>query len=219
MKKALIFDLDGTLLDTLDDLTASVNVALGATGLPLRSRQEVRSFLGNGVRYLMECAVPEQTDADTFEKAFASFRAHYMEHSLDATRPYDGLMEVLAHFKSQEVPMAIVSNKLHEAVVQLHRRFFSQYVDVAVGESPAVRRKPAPDTVLLALKRLGMTPDEAIYVGDSEVDMLTAQNAGLPCISVLWGFRDKDFLEARGAQCMVSEPAQLPEAYEQMCKS
>ncbi len=192
--KAIVFDLDGTLLDTLDDLTAAVNHALSAHGLPLRTRAEVRSFVGNGVRRLMERSVPEEMPADKFEKVFRSFREYYTAHCLDQTRPYPGIMETLKRLHERGVRMAIVSNKLQPAVTELNARFFGEYIPVAVGESERVRCKPCPDGVLEALKVMGAKKEEAIYVGDSEVDIETAHNAGLPCLSVLWGFKDEDFL-------------------------
>lgn len=205
----VIFDLDGTLLDTLADLAASVNHALRQNRFPGRSVQEVRRFLGNGIRVLMQCSVPEGTPDAAFEKAFSDFRTYYLDHCLDTTRPYEGIMPLLARLAVGGYSLAIVSNKLQPAVTELCERFFGQYVHVAIGESRDVRRKPAPDTVQMALRRLGKTPATAVYVGDSEVDLLTARNAGLPCISVLWGFRDRDFLERRHARCLVSEPAEI----------
>ncbi len=190
----VIFDLDGTLLDTLDDLTVSVNHALCVHGLPLRSRAEVRSFVGNGVCKLMERSVPKGISKEKFEKVFLSFKEHYTSHCLDQTRPYPGIMETLEQLQKRNVCMAIVSNKLQPAVTELNARFFSNYISVAVGESQTVRCKPCPDALLEALKVLGAKKEEAIYVGDSEVDIETARNAGLPCLSVLWGFKDEDFL-------------------------
>ena len=207
--RTVVFDLDGTLLDTLDDLAASVNYALGMYGYPMRSKKEVRSFLGNGIRYLMRRSVPESTDEAGYEKAFAAFRQHYLKHCLDKTRPYDGVLEVLKTLKERGYRLAIVSNKLQPAVEELNGRFFKDYVSVAIGESREVRRKPAPDTVLQALSRLGSTREEAVYVGDSEVDMQTAQNVGIPCISVLWGFRDRAFLEEHNAACFVEKPSDI----------
>ena len=194
MLKTVVFDLDGTLLDTLGDLASSVNFALSSHGLPQRTISEVRSFLGNGIRYLMRHAVGEQVSETDFEQIFATFRQHYMAHCLDTTQPYTGIMQLLSELQTRGIKMAIVSNKLHPAVQELNQRFFSKYITTAVGESATVRRKPNPDAVLAALKALHSTAEEAIYVGDSEVDLLTAQNAGLPCALVLWGFRDEDYL-------------------------
>lgn len=210
MLKTVVFDLDGTLLDTLGDLAASVNHALRTHGLPERSLQEVRAFLGNGIRNLMLHSVPEGCTDDRFEQVFQSFREHYVQHCLDTTCPYPGIMTLLDELRTRGVKMAIVSNKLHPAVQELSKRFFSGYVTSAVGESATVRRKPNPDAVLAALAELGSTPEEAIYVGDSEVDLATARNAGLPCALVLWGFRDEAFLRALpGAKHFIKAPTDL----------
>ena len=206
---AYIFDLDGTLLDTLEDLKNSTNYALRTHHLPERTTEEVRRFVGNGVRKLIERAVPEGTPQDILEAVFAEFKAHYMNHCLDATAPYPGIMDMLSRLKAQGKRMAIVSNKLDPAVKELNERFFKGYIDEAVGESDTVHRKPAPDMVNTILNTLGTTKEETIYVGDSEVDLQTARNAGVRCISVLWGFRDKDILTANGATTFLSSPDDL----------
>lgn len=206
-----IFDLDGTLLDTLGDLATSVNYALRVHGMPEHSLEAVRRFVGNGVRLLMERAVPDGAGNPCFEEAFATFREHYMEHSLDTTRPYEGIPETLAALKAGGCRIAVVSNKMMAATEALCRHFFPDTVEVAIGEHEAegIRRKPAPDTVYEALRRLGVEKGSAVYVGDSDVDILTARHAGLPCISVLWGFRDREFLIQNGAQTFVSAPSEL----------
>lgn len=207
----VVFDLDGTLLDTLDDLAASVNFALRSAGLPPRGREEVRRFLGNGIRRLMTDATGGRLDGESFEEAFQTFRRHYVAHCLDRTRPYPGVMEMMETLDRRGVRMAIVSNKLHPAVEELNRRFFSRFIDVAVGESPTVRRKPHPDAVLQALDRLGRPKESAVYVGDSEVDLATARNAGMACALVTWGFRDEACLRALpGATVFLQRPADLP---------
>lgn len=206
----VVFDLDGTLLDTLGDLATSVNYALTSHGLPARSLADVRSFLGNGIRYLMEHAAGDAAKDETFELVFQAFREHYVKHCLDTTAPYPGIMSLLAALRKIGVRMAIVSNKLHPAVQELNERFFKGYITSAVGESATVRRKPNPDAVLAALKQLGSTPEKAIYVGDSEVDLATANNAGLPCALVLWGFRDEAFLRSLpGVSAFLSKPEDL----------
>ena len=209
--KTFIFDLDGTLLNTLQDLAASVNYALRQHGMPEHSIDDVRRFVGNGVRLLMERAVPQGSANPQFEAAFATFRAHYMQHSLDTTRPYDGITEVLQQLKRRGCRMAVVSNKMMAATQELCHHFFPDVVEVAIGEHEAegIRKKPAPDSVIAALKALGVGKDEAVYVGDSDVDIQTARNAGLPCISVLWGFRDRDFLLQHGAATLISQPSEL----------
>jgi phosphoglycolate phosphatase len=217
MYKVYIFDLDGTLLDTLTDLAASTNYALRKHGMPEHSIDDVRRFVGNGVRKLMERAVPDGADNPLFDEAFATFRQHYMEHSLDTTRPYDGIPETLAALKARGCRLAVVSNKMMAATQELCRHFFPDTIEVAIGEDEAhgIRKKPAPDTVFEALKTLDVSrveePDglSAVYVGDSDVDIQTAANAGLPCISVLWGFRDRDFLIQHGAETFISAPSEL----------
>ena len=213
-----IFDLDGTLLDTLGDLAASVNYALRSHGMPEHSLDDVRRFVGNGVRRLMERAIPEGAENPLFDEAFATFRQYYMAHSLDTTRPYDGIPETLAALRARGCHIAVVSNKMMAATVELCQHFFPDTVEVAMGEHEAegIRKKPAPDTVFAALDSLGIPRPlrgedrgGVVYVGDSDVDIQTAANAGIPCISVLWGFRDKDFLIQHGATSFVSAPSDL----------
>lgn len=206
-----IFDLDGTLLDTLTDLAASCNYALRMHGMPEHSIDDVRRFVGNGVRLLMERAVPGGAGHPDFEATFATFREHYMQHSLDTTRPYPGILEVLAELKKRGCRLAVVSNKMMAATVELCHHFFPDTIEVAIGENEAagIRKKPAPDTVFAALKELGVEKDGAVYVGDSDVDFKTSVNAGIPCISVLWGFRDRDFLIQHGAKTFISAPSEL----------
>ena len=206
-----IFDLDGTLLDTLTDLAASVNYALRTHGMPEHSIDDVRRFVGNGVRKLMERAIPNGEANPDFEATFATFREHYMHHSLDTTRPYPGIPEALAELKAKGCRLAVVSNKMMAATVELCRHFFPDTIEVAIGEHEAegIRKKPAPDTVFAALRELGVDKSGAVYVGDSDVDVQTAANSGLPCISVLWGFRDRDFLIQHGAKTFISDPGNL----------
>lgn len=204
-----IFDLDGTLLDTLADLAASVNHALRAHGMEERSIDDVRRFVGNGVRKLVERAVPGGTANTRFDDTLATFRQHYMEHSLDTTRPYPGVEDLLSELRRRGKRIAVVSNKFYAATQELCRHFFGESVEVAIGEREDIRKKPAPDTVAEALRQLGVGKDGAVYIGDSDVDVETARNSGLPCISVLWGFRDKDFLIAHGADTFVSSPREI----------
>ncbi|WP_288279357.1 HAD family hydrolase [uncultured Prevotella sp.] len=206
-----IFDLDGTLLDTLDDLTAAVNYALRQHGMPEHTREEVRHMVGNGVRLLMVRAVPDGDKNPRFDDAFSTFREYYMEHSLDTTRPYDGIPELLAALRQQGKRVAVVSNKFYAATRELCRHFFADTVEVAIGEHEAegIRKKPAPDTVIEAFRQLGVSKENAVYVGDSDVDLQTAVNSGLPCISVLWGFRDQAFLEAHGATTFARKPGEI----------
>lgn len=204
-----IFDLDGTLLDTLHDLAASVNYALRQYGMPEHSIDDVRRFVGNGVRLLMERAVPCGAENPQFEDVFAAFRRHYMEHSLDTTRPYDGIVDTIHALKQRGCRLAVVSNKMMAATQELVAHFFPE-IEVAIGEHEAagIRKKPAPDTVFEALRQLGNVTS-AVYVGDSDVDLATARNSGLPCISVLWGFRTKQFLLEHGATTFIEHPNEL----------
>ena len=206
-----IFDLDGTLLDTLGDLAAATNYALRQHGMPEHSIDDVRRFVGNGVRKLMERAIPDGTHNPDFEATFATFRQYYMQHSLDTTQPYEGISETLAALKAKGCRLAVVSNKMMAATQELCQHFFPDTIEVAIGENEAagIRKKPAPDTVFAALDALGVGKGNAVYVGDSDVDIQTAANAGLPCISVLWGFRDKAFLTENGAKTFISTPSEL----------
>ena len=219
MFNVYVFDLDGTLLDTLQDLANSVNYALRQHGMPEHSIDDIRRFVGNGVRLLMERAVPDGARNPQFEAAFATFRQHYMQHSLDTTRPYDGIPELIHELKARGCQMAVVSNKMMAATQELVHHFFPD-IPVAIGEHEAagIRKKPAPDTVFEALRQLGIIhhpssiihqTSDIVYVGDSDVDIETARNSGLPCISVLWGFRSRDFLLAHGATTFAERPADI----------
>lgn len=204
----VIFDLDGTLLNTLDDLSDSVNFAMSAMNWPLRDKKDVRLFLGNGIRNLMQLCSPEDISEEEFDEAFTIFKEYYEAHNQDKTVPYEGVVQVMEHLKDKGIKMAIVSNKVHEAVVALRDKFFP-YVEVAIGDTPGMARKPAPDSCYKALELLGSTKEESVYIGDSEVDLLTAKNSGLDCITVLWGFRDKDYLMEQGAITFVETPEEL----------
>lgn len=204
-----IFDLDGTLLSTLGDLASSCNYALRTNGLPERTIDEVRRFVGNGVKKLMERAIPDGFSNPLFEKTYSDFRQHYMLHNLDTTQPYDGVMEMLENLRRRGKKIAVVSNKFYAATQELCRHFFGDLVDVAIGERDDIKKKPAPDTVNEALRQMGTPREGAVYIGDSDVDIMTAHNSGMPCISVLWGFRDYDFLVEHGATIFVTSPTQL----------
>lgn len=210
MYSTIIFDLDGTLLNTLNDLAASTNYALHQSGMPERTIEEVRRFVGNGVRKLIERAVPEGEDNPLFEETFATFKRHYMEHNMDTTCPYEGVGKMLRQLRQQGKRLAVVSNKFCTATEELVAHFFPE-IEVAIGENEAggIKKKPAPDTVMEALRRLGVDKTGAVYVGDSDVDLMTARNSGLPCISVLWGFRDKEFLLQHGATTFIEKPEEL----------
>lgn len=208
--KTYIFDLDGTLLSTLADLAASTNYALRTHHMPERSLDEVRRFVGNGVKKLMERAIPDGLNNPLFEDTFATFRQHYMQHNLDTTQPYPGIMQLLEQLKTEGKNIAVVSNKFYAATRELCRHFFGDLVPVAIGEREDIRKKPAPDTVIEALRELGVDKEGAVYIGDSDVDIMTAKNSGMPCVSVLWGFRDKEFLLEHGATTLISQPEDMP---------
>lgn len=206
---SVLFDLDGTLLDTLGDLTAAMNRTLTRHGLPERTRQQMRAALGNGARRLMELSVPAGTDGALFETLLAEYNADYAAHCRIETAPYPGVDALLRQLHTQGRKLAIVSNKPDEAVRALRAEFFADTVPIAVGEKQGIRRKPAPDTLLTAMAQLGAERTSTVYVGDSEVDIATARAAGLPCISVLWGFRDRDLLEQAGAQQFAANTGEL----------
>ena len=214
--KAVIWDLDGTLLNTLDDLAASVNAALAMNGMPLRSTEEVRAFVGNGIRNLMIRAVPGGEANPAFDKALEDFIRHYGAHSRDRTRPYDGILETLDKLSGEGVKHAIVSNKIDFAVKALSRAYFGERMCAAIGDDPSRARKPAPDSVFAAMREMGVTAQETVYVGDSDVDVLTARNAGVPCVAVLWGFRDEACLRAAGAERLARTPDELREIIERL---
>ena len=204
-----VFDLDGTLLETLKDLAASTNYALRTYNMPEHSIEDVRMFVGNGVKKLMERAIPNGIKNPQFEDVYATFRQHYLEHNLDTTKPYEGIPELLAELKARGKKLAIVSNKFYAATQELARHFFPDTIEVAIGERENIKKKPAPDTVIEALRQLGASRETAVYIGDSDVDIMTAKNCDMPCVSVLWGFRDKEFLMEHGATFFVEKPCQL----------
>lgn len=207
----VLFDLDGTLLDTLDDLTDAVNRTLSRCCLPQRDRREVRSFLGNGARYLMEHAAPGVA-GERFEQLLRDYKADYDANCRVKTAPYPGIDALLRALRAAGCRTGIISNKPDSAVQPLYEAFFADTMDTAVGEREGIRRKPAPDTVLAAMERLGAAAEQTLYVGDSEVDIRTAQNAGVDCASVTWGFRDPEELKRSGAQ-MLFDTAEALQAY------
>ena len=208
MKTGILWDLDGTLLDTLEDLADAVNFALQQFGYPERSIEEIRCFVGNGARRLIERSAPAGGDADA---VFDTFRAYYDTHCRIKTRPYDGIMEALQKL-GEKYPMAVVSNKPDSAVKPLCAEYFPGLY--ARGESTDCPRKPAPDMVFKAMEAIGV--ESCIYVGDSEVDVLTARNAGVPCLSVLWGFRDRAEIEEAGGSHFCEDTAKLVEKLEEL---
>ena len=207
--EGILFDLDGTLLDTLEDLMDSVNYALQTEGFPQRSKQEIRAFVGNGVANLVHRAVPKGTLRPIEARCLETFRAHYANNMNHKTAPYPGIMPLLNALKQRGIKMAVSSNKFDAAVKKLCAEQFEGYIDVAIGESETVKKKPAPDGPLLALRQMGCSREDTLYVGDSEVDLATAENAGIPCISVSWGFRDKELLESLGAKTLLDTVSEL----------
>ncbi len=209
-----IFDLDGTILNTLEDLADSTNYALKTCGYPERTMDEVRQFVGNGIRKLMERAVPEGTPVEEIDRVHETFTAHYKVHCADKTRPYDGIMELLQNLKKDGCKLAVVSNKADYGVQELCKQYFDGIFDFAVGEREGIRKKPAPDSVNEVLKTLGCSRDRAVYIGDSDVDIQTAANAQMDHIIVEWGFRDVPFLIAKGAKVLVEKPEEILEIVE-----
>lgn len=211
MKKIVIFDLDGTLLNTLDDLADSTNYALAKFGYPTRTIEEVRQFVGNGVAKLIERAIPDGKKNPNFEKCLAIFKENYAQNMYNKTAPYVGILEMLSNLKSKGLKIAVVSNKFDLAVKELCKKYFDGYIDFAAGENEAqgIKKKPAPDTVFTVLKEFELNPEDAVYIGDSDVDIMTAKNSQMPCISVTWGFRDEDFLLKNGATILINTPSEI----------
>jgi len=211
MKKydTVIFDLDGTLLNTLEDLADAVNYVMREHRYPERTIDEVRRFVGNGIRRLMEQAVPENVSGNEFEQVFEQFRNYYTEHCQIKTCAYEGIMPLLKCLYEKGYALAIVSNKNHAAVCELNEIYFKKYIQVAIGQKDGIRKKPAPDTVIQALKELGKMKDQAVYVGDSEVDFATAENTGMDCVLVTWGFRKVEELSEFSPAAFIDQPEQL----------
>lgn len=212
----VIFDLDGTLMNTLEDLWAAVNYALNAMGLPARSREEVRLALGNGLKYLLVHSLPQGAGPEELRRATELFKEHYKAHMGEHTAPYPGVLELLRTLREKGCKLAVVSNKYDAAVKELVEEYFPGLIHLSAGESESrgIPRKPDPAMVLHVMEALGADPARTVYVGDSEVDLQTAKNAGLPCISVTWGFREQSFLEAQGGVRFAHSPAELLQALE-----
>lgn len=205
----IVFDLDGTLLNTLGDMQDSVNYALSKFGFPGRNLDEIRSFVGNGVAKLVERSVPAGTDEVTTAQCLSEFKAYYIEHSMDKTRPYEGIIEMLGEVKKAGIKTAVVTNKMQQAADDVVNHFFGNLIDVTIGQVDGLPNKPAPDGVWLALEKLGSKKEDAVYVGDSEVDCATAHNSGLPIVGVTWGFRGRKVLEENNSEYIIDEPLQL----------
>ncbi|MGN1086056.1 MAG: HAD family hydrolase [Porcipelethomonas sp.] len=207
--KLAIFDMDGTILNTIDDLAASLNYVLEKSGFPARTMDEVISFIGDGLRKLIERGVPEGTDSETVDKVLADFKEYYAVHCADKTAPYDGIIELLENLRRNGCLTAVVSNKADDAVQELCRKYFDGLFDYAVGERSGILRKPAPDSVNEVLEKLNVSRGNAVYIGDSDVDIKTAENAGMDSIIVEWGFRERDFLLKKGAKTIVSAAKEI----------
>ncbi len=210
MYKTIVFDLDGTLLDTLDDLTDATNAALEKFGLKTRTRDEVRAFVGNGIAKLIERAVG-QDGMDKQAAVLAEFKRYYAAHCADKTAPYEGILSLLQALQAQGIKTAVVSNKADFAVKSLAKTYFDGLLLAAVGENEeaGIKKKPAPDSLLAVMKQLSANAETTVYVGDSEVDVQTAKNAGVACICVTWGFRDKSYLMEEGGRLFVDEPNEI----------
>ncbi len=207
--QAVLFDMDGTVLDTLDDLCDSINHSLAEFSLPQVSRKHVRQCLGNGAAFLVSHSIPAGSSPELEADVLAFYKPWYDAHCLIKTAPYEGILPMMQSLKEQGLRLAIISNKPNRAVQELSDAFFPGLLELSVGESPSVRRKPAPDTVLTAASQIGLSVDQCVYVGDSEVDLQTARNAGMDCISVTWGFRDEAQLIEAGASVLVRTPEEL----------
>ena len=209
--QACIFDLDGTLLDTLQDLANSVNIALEDFGQPVRTVEEVRAVVGNGVRKLMQRAVPEGTDEDLGERIYERFLEVYDREKNHYTKPYDGILELIALLKARGIACAVLSNKNDDAVAALCEAHFPNCFEFTQGMRPGVAPKPAPDALFALCTRMGINPEDAVYIGDSEVDVKTAQAAGMRLVAVTWGFRSREMLAKTGAKEMIDAPRELIE--------
>lgn len=207
--KLAIFDLDGTILNTLEDLADAMNYALGAHGYPGRTIEEVRRFVGNGIRKLIERAVPAGLAKEEIDRVHETFSAYYQQHCADKTRPYEGVLPLLERLRAAGCLTAVVSNKADAAVQPLCQRYYNGLFDYAVGERAGIRRKPDPDSVQEVLRCLQVEAADAVYIGDSEVDIQTAENAGLDSIIVTWGFRDREYLESQGGRRFVDRPEEI----------
>lgn len=205
----VIFDMDGTVLDTLEDITDSVNYVMRSYGFPQHSISAIRSFIGNGMRKIIERALPAGSSAELCDEAVERYRSYYHDHNMIKTRPYDGIMELLQSFAQAGIKTAIVTNKNEDAAEKIYQQLFADTVDVCYGQKDSVPKKPDRAMIDLALRDLGSSAENAVYVGDSEVDLQTAANAGIPCITCLWGFRDREYLESQGADIFVQEPLEI----------
>jgi len=208
-KKIIIFDMDGTILNTIEDIAGAVNYILAKYEMPLRTLEEVKFFVGNGLKKTLLRSVPNGTKEEFVDSIYSEFTTYYKAHSRENTKPYDGIVDTIRLLKSKGYKLAVVSNKRHEAVLELCDEFFDGCFDVAMGDQDGIRIKPAPDMVECVLEQMSCTKSEAIYVGDSDVDIMTAVNSGLECISVSWGFRSREFLMEHNAKTIIDLPDEL----------
>ena len=205
----IIFDLDGTLLNTLDDLADSVNAIMTQEGYCLRTKDEIREFIGDGAKSLIEKSLPAAANEEEILRCLKLFREHYMKHMQNQTKPYDGIMELLKELKGKGIKIGVVSNKPDEATKEVCRLYFGDLVNVAIGDNAMRKKKPDPDNVFAALTQLNSKRDKTLYVGDSNTDMITAQNAGLISVGVTWGYRSREVLLLEGADYIIDEPGQI----------
>ncbi len=214
--KAVLFDLDGTLLNTLSDLTDSVNYMLSHYGFPTHPEKKIRSIVGHGVRNLISQSLPEGFTEEFFEEALAVYKAYYAKNSANKTAPYEGIPEMLTTLHNRGIKLAIVSNKHDDATQEISRKYFGDIIDFTIGNCDFLEKKPAPDMANFAMEKLGVSKEESVFIGDAETDILTAKNSGIPCISVTWGFRDRDVLAESGAELFVNTSDELISAIENL---
>ncbi|MCR5150083.1 MAG: HAD family hydrolase [Clostridiales bacterium] len=209
MIDTILFDLDGTLTDTLEDLTDSVNFALTKNGLSPRSTGEVRSFVGNGIKKLIDLSVPQGTDEAKTAKCLEDFKSHYAVHCNDKTKPYPGIPEIIDFLSDNGYKTAVVTNKIQSSALNIVKTHFGKRIETVIGNRDNLNRKPSPDGVFLALKELNSNPENAVFVGDSDIDCITAKNAGIKCIGVTWGFRSEEVLRQSGADYIAHSAEEL----------
>ena len=207
--KTVIFDLDGTLLYTLEDLKDSVNFALSKFNYPQKNLEEIKNFVGNGVKVLMELSIPQGKNNENFDECLAIFKTHYAQNMYNKTKPYDGIIEMLENLQNLGFKTAVVSNKFDLATKELCKKYFAEKIEIAIGESENIRKKPAPDSIFKVMEILNSNKNSTYFVGDSEVDIQTAQNANLKCISVTWGYKNEEFLLKNGAKFLANSPQEI----------
>ena len=210
-KKIVIFDMDGTLLNTLEDLMISTNYVLSQFNYTTHTIEEVSFFVGNGVAKLIERAIPNGLNNPNYEKCLEIFKEYYAKNMYNNTSTYKGIPELLKYLKEKNLKTAVVSNKFDLAVKELSKKYFGDLIDIAIGENEkaGIKKKPSPDTVFEVLKFMDLKPEDAIYIGDSDVDIMTAKNSNIPCISVTWGFRDRKFLIKNKAEIIIDNPEDI----------